>query len=164
MNHDLQQVKDMAVQLLDDHGLLSRGWHFEWSNRVKAKGDCHYGYKRIRLSRHFAKSRPLDGSRDTVIHEIAHALVGQGHGHGSVWKTQMRALGANDTTYTTMAAEHQPCHENTGEIFSRYQRKPTGRKWYSMGTLFIRGRRAETEGKLCWMTWAYHCIQFGEPA
>ena len=32
--------------------------------------------------------------RDTILHEVAHALVGPGHGHDTVWKATAAQVGA----------------------------------------------------------------------
>ncbi len=48
----------------------------------------------IRISR----ARALDGRneqvRDTVLHEIAHAIAGPEAGHGPLWKATARRIGA----------------------------------------------------------------------
>jgi predicted SprT family Zn-dependent metalloprotease len=44
-------------------------------------GLCLYEPKAIELSLHFIERNAEDVIRDTLLHEIAHALVGPGHGH-----------------------------------------------------------------------------------
>lgn len=54
-------------------------------------------------------SRPLwprattDEQRATVIHEVAHAIVGCKAGHGPVWQAQMRKMGIKSPQRTIRA-------------------------------------------------------------
>ena len=53
----------------------------------RTTGNDRLGWYRADLS-------SLDQVRDTILHEIAHALVGPGHGHDAVWKRKCREVGA----------------------------------------------------------------------
>lgn len=75
------------------HGL--RDWKFAFNRRKQAMGLCVYGRKTIELSIHFVeRDNPWDEVRDTILHEIAHALVGPRHGHDRVWKRKCIEIGA----------------------------------------------------------------------
>jgi predicted SprT family Zn-dependent metalloprotease len=88
-------IRDEARALLDSHGL--RAWEFGFNANVRRAGVCFYPHAgepgRIELSVHFA-ARNAEEVRDTLLHEIAHALVGPGHGHDEIWKAKCRAIGA----------------------------------------------------------------------
>jgi predicted SprT family Zn-dependent metalloprotease len=57
-------------------------------------GRCRFDHRRIQLSLHFVLLNDDEAIRDTLLHEIAHALVGPGHGHDTVWKRKCREIGA----------------------------------------------------------------------
>ena len=55
---------------------------------------CRYGTRTIELSVFLVDRNGPEEVRDTILHEIAHALVGPGHGHDAVWKRQCIEIGA----------------------------------------------------------------------
>ena len=74
----------------DRYGLCD--WKLELDHAKVRAGACHFTEKKISFSRNFIKHADDLDINDTILHEIAHALVGPNHGHDSVWK---KALGAN---------------------------------------------------------------------
>lgn len=86
------QAQELAVRLLAVHGLSD--WSCAFNRSKRQMGCCHYGRRIIELSRHFVERNTLDLIRDTLLHEIAHALVGPGHGHDAVWKAMCLQVGA----------------------------------------------------------------------
>lgn len=103
-------VPQVAHRLMERHGLIQRGWTFQWDNAKRRAGRCRYGRKEITLSRHYVAlnvaDRP-DDVIDTILHEIAHALVPPKHGHDDVWKAKCVEIGARpvrclDSAYAEM--------------------------------------------------------------
>jgi predicted SprT family Zn-dependent metalloprotease len=89
-----------AREKMAEHGL--QGWRLEWDNARNRAGVCRSGAKTIGLSQYCLERRPLEETRDTVLHEIAHALAGPRHGHDAHWKMMCRRVGANpNRTYET---------------------------------------------------------------
>lgn len=90
------RIRDDARTLLDAHGLGA--WEFGFNANVRRAGVCFYPHGgepgRIELSVHFASANSDDEVADTLLHELAHALVGPGHGHDAVWKAKCRQIGA----------------------------------------------------------------------
>ncbi len=82
----------LALELLATHGL--HGWSFAFNRSKLNMGLCRYGPRVIELSTHFVERNPAGAVRDTLLHEIAHALVGPGHGHDAVWKAKAVEVGA----------------------------------------------------------------------
>lgn len=82
----------MARALMDAHGL--REWAFAFNRRKRSLGVCYYERKRIELSTHYVPRNDDASIRDTVLHEIAHALAGRKAGHGAAWKAVCLAIGA----------------------------------------------------------------------
>jgi len=90
----LSDVLSLGNQLMAEHGLISMGWRFELDNAVRRFGLCNHREKIISISQHLAALNEVAPVKDTILHEIAHALVGRGHGHNHVWKAKCREIGA----------------------------------------------------------------------
>lgn len=76
-----------------EHGLDA--WSFEFDNAVKRRGACNYSQKKISLSESLTLIRTEEAVINTILHEIAHALVGPGAGHGESWKKQAIMIGCS---------------------------------------------------------------------
>ncbi|HLJ94086.1 MAG TPA: SprT-like domain-containing protein [Gemmataceae bacterium] len=85
------EIRAQANEMLAIYDL--NDWTFAFNRRKTAMGLCLYGPKRIELSLHFAQRNGPVAVRDTLLHEIAHALVGPGHGHDKVWKQKCAEIG-----------------------------------------------------------------------
>jgi predicted SprT family Zn-dependent metalloprotease len=82
-----------ARVLLEQHRLT--GWSFQFDNGRKRAGCCQYGTKVISLSYAFARQATEADLTDTILHEIAHALVGKVHNHDEVWRTKAIEIGCS---------------------------------------------------------------------
>ena len=87
----LQDVLDLAYQLLAQHGLTD--WRVNYDHARRRAGLCNFTTKTISLSRHYARQASLEHITDTILHEIAHALVGPRHGHNATWRQKAREIG-----------------------------------------------------------------------
>jgi predicted SprT family Zn-dependent metalloprotease len=87
---------------MNEHGL--GGWALQFTNRKGVVGTCVYGTTTINLSVPYIRLNEWTALRQTVLHEIAHALVGPGHHHDNVWKLKMIQLGAR--VETCASAQH----------------------------------------------------------
>ncbi len=87
-----QEAAELAAALMARWGL--EGWRFEFDHAVRRFGHCRFEARTISLSRHLVALNELDLVRDTILHEIAHALVGPGHGHDAVWRQKCLEVGA----------------------------------------------------------------------
>lgn len=83
------------------------GWRFKWNNRKQAYGVCSYRTRTIQLSKFLTALQDYDDVKDTVLHELAHALAGGRAGHGPVWKAWCLKLGANPQRCTEMPEEQK---------------------------------------------------------
>jgi predicted SprT family Zn-dependent metalloprotease len=70
------------------------GWSFAFDNAKRRCGQCTFNKKRITLSRYYVELNTPAEVHETILHEIAHALVGPGHGHGPKWCAMARKVGA----------------------------------------------------------------------
>ncbi len=80
-------------------GLMLRYGLWNWSagldDAKQRAGICDYSRRRISLSRLFVRRAGEEAIIDTILHEIAHALVGPDHNHDAVWRVQARAIGCS---------------------------------------------------------------------
>jgi predicted SprT family Zn-dependent metalloprotease len=90
---NLYEASHLARQLMREHGLTALGWTFAFDHARRRFGRCDYTNKRITLSRPLTFLNGVDEVRDTVLHEIAHALS-PGAGHGAQWRAACARVGA----------------------------------------------------------------------
>ena len=150
---DIQAAFDMLRHEMGVHGLSALGWVAKMDDAKKRFGVCRMGPREISLSRPLVLLNPEEEVRDTILHEIAHALAWIRHrenfGHDWRWKKICEEIGARpercyDEEVITPDFPWALCHRETGEIFSTYQRRPKR----DASQLWIRGRKEETLGKL----------------
>ena len=89
----LAGVRQVALELMHRHGL--HDWSFGFNRRKRSLGLCVYHRKAIELSVHLIERNGPEEVLDTILHEIAHALVGPNHGHDAVWKRKCLEVGAS---------------------------------------------------------------------
>lgn len=138
------EAKQLALELMAAHRLA--GWRFAFNRRKQSMGLCVYDRHTIELSLHFVERNSKEEIRDTILHEIAHALVGPKHGHDKVWKAKCVEIGARpvrcgeaDMPEGRWQARCGGC----GKKYDRHKRPKRTRGW------FCRACGAE-RGKLVW--------------
>ena len=90
---ELSKAKILANELIKYHQLT--GWYFEYDNSVRRFGVCSHKKMKIGLSKNITLLNDESKVRDTILHEIAHALVGVNHGHDRTWKRKAIEIGCN---------------------------------------------------------------------
>lgn len=98
----------LARNLMQIHGLPVTGpdaWEFRWSNAKREAGSCNHSRRVISLSRPIAELWGPEKTRDTILHEIAHAKAGYKAAHGPTWKEVCRQVGAKPEACYTVTAE-----------------------------------------------------------
>jgi predicted SprT family Zn-dependent metalloprotease len=137
----LAQVRRLAEGLLAAHGL--HDWSFAYNRRKRSLGLCLYGRRRIELSAHLVRHNSRDEIVDTLLHEIAHALVGPGHGHGRRWREKCREIGARPERCGQAVMPPGRWRARCGwcgKDFHRYRRPKRLRGWYCPDCGLVRGR------------------------
>jgi len=88
---DLKDTHTLALQLLEAHKLFD--WDFQFDHAKVRFGSCNFSKKCISLSRHLTELNDKKHVKNTILHEIAHALVGPKHNHDQIWKRKAREIG-----------------------------------------------------------------------
>jgi predicted SprT family Zn-dependent metalloprotease len=65
------------------------------SNGITLKGVCYHSKRLIGLSETICTNASDESVRDTILHEIAHALAGVREQHGEAWRKIAVAIGCN---------------------------------------------------------------------
>jgi hypothetical protein len=100
----LNDLETWACALIHAHlEPVGLSWRFRWTRGIKQLGVCRFerlgpfssAYRvEIGLSRQHAQEGDFQQVRDTLLHEIAHALAGPGQGHNRVWQAHCLRIGA----------------------------------------------------------------------
>lgn len=157
---DIEAYAEACIRACGLHG-----WQMSWDRALSRLGACRMTRRVVSLSRYFVQvylEKDPELIRRTLLHELAHALAWKHNGdreHKAVWRFWCAALGIPDERAREKCEDFRPahlvrrpkyalCHRETGEVFRYYYRKPKiSSKDLSVG--HIRGRKAETLGKLC---------------
>lgn len=87
----MNALDQTAHALLAQHGLT--GWKFRFDHSTRRAGCCNYHTRCISISFHLACNGSSEEIRTTLLHEIAHALVGRKHHHDAVWRAKDLEIG-----------------------------------------------------------------------
>lgn len=90
---DLEEAARLARTLMVEHGLSD--WTLVFDRAKRRAGICRYDRRQIGLSAPLTALHDEAEVRDTILHEIAHALVGARHGHDALWRATARRIGSS---------------------------------------------------------------------
>ena len=82
------------------------GWSFGFDRAKTRLGITHFATKRVALSEHFVAAPHTTDAlvRNTLLHEIAHVLVGTEHGHDDVWVAKAKEIGCDGIRVSKIGA------------------------------------------------------------
>ena len=101
----LAEIEHRAHALIGTHELtsgLAPAWRFTFQTTPNRAGVCLYRTKTIGMSLSYAIRASWHELNDTLLHEIAHAIVGPRHHHDAVWKAKARQIGCSAQRCTTV--------------------------------------------------------------
>jgi len=93
------------------------GWVLDFSNRKRTLGHCNCTKKIISISNAYLKINLFPAMKDTLLHEIAHALQFEKTGktnHGKVWKTIALDVGCRPIRCADLSEVNLPAAKYLG--------------------------------------------------
>jgi len=115
---ELTKAESLCRQMLDEHGL--NDWTVLFDKKTLRLGACNYNYKTIFLSTHWTTEHDESEVKETILHEIAHALVGPNHGHDVYWSIQARKIGAKPYSCLDIHKGQRIFEAASTETFKKY--------------------------------------------
>jgi Holliday junction resolvasome RuvABC DNA-binding subunit len=88
-----------------EHDMYEKGWDFRFVVDKNSLGYTQHYYKRISISYYIIHDKKK--LHETLLHELAHALVGPGHNHSKVWFNKYKSLGGIGGIYGHMNIDHK---------------------------------------------------------
>jgi len=92
----LTEVAALGKHLIRKHEVkngFKADWQFVFDLATARGGSCKYREKQITLSVTYCLKASREEIVDTILHEIAHAIVGPHHGHDATWKAAAQRIG-----------------------------------------------------------------------
>ncbi len=93
---NITEAKKLAKDTATENKLF--GWRIFFSDTDKTCGVHWPSRKALEFSKPFFDLNSVVVCKDTILHEIAHALVGieheQNHGHDEIWEAKCKEIGA----------------------------------------------------------------------
>jgi hypothetical protein len=153
---NLLDAKIMAEKEIANH--LYNKWKFRFSKGVNFVGKCNYSSKTISLSSPWTLVRDAKEVRDTILHEIAHALVGPyAEVHGNTWWLAAIKIGLKQPNrfanieYIPESQRPPPkwvvVVKDENKVVHKYYRKPNPEMFENIKNANLAGR-VDTRGKL----------------
>lgn len=105
----LAEADHMGRELIRRHtetGELKPGWEFGFNLNLMRGGVCRYGERRIEVSVSYCHRAPPRQVEGTILHEIAHAIVGYDEKHNGVFKDVCLRIGGDPRSCHEV--EHTP--------------------------------------------------------
>lgn len=87
-------AKTAALGMLEDNGLYE--WSVKLNNKNTTSAETHHDDKTIYLSKRFLIITDSNNFRGVMLHEIAHAMLGPGFGHGEEFMSMCSKLEVSD--------------------------------------------------------------------
>lgn len=97
---ELSEAFAKARRLMDSYNLKS--WELSFDSSQRRFGVCRGHKREISLSYPLVSINDEREVTDTILHEIAHALVGTRHHHDAVWQAKASELGARPVACYSM--------------------------------------------------------------
>jgi predicted SprT family Zn-dependent metalloprotease len=87
--------RDLAAREMKWHGLTQQSWKIKYDRSRTCAGECDLRTKTLSFSRYLIARGPLMELRNTLLHEIAHALAGAQYNHDRIWRKIALKIGCD---------------------------------------------------------------------
>ena len=125
-----------AYYLLWKYNLYKKNWTFSFDNAHCSGGQTWVHQKKITLSKKYVERVNISDIKDTLIHEIAHALVDPKSNHNDIWRNKFISIGGSGRIYCK-------CFEKLSDFKWKYSCKKCD---LSQGYCYRK-----------YKIWCYHC-------
>ena len=99
----LLEIRGLARTIMDQHGLDN--WRFGWLRHPDTVGYRLHERKTLYVNQECARRCSVEVIREAILHEVAHALVGENHHHDEAWRAKALELGASGERWFQQAPE-----------------------------------------------------------
>jgi hypothetical protein len=89
----LEKVSLLAREQMEQYGVQDMKFRYTYSKRFL--GQC--SPRKISLQLNHALDSSMEEIKNTLLHEVAHAVVGSKHGHRLIWQQKAREMGVTGT-------------------------------------------------------------------
>lgn len=103
---EVTQALAVGRRLLREHGL--HDWTIVADRAKTRAGVCRFAQRQIGISAPITRLHDEVEVLDTILHEIAHALVGPQHGHDTIWRAKALAIGCSGDRCVSSDAPRVP--------------------------------------------------------
>ena len=103
---DIKDFELLVRYEMDKYGL--NDWTWKYNRATSGQCSCRYSVKLLKFCKSYVALNELHIVLDTILHEIAHALVGAGHGHGHVWASKCLEIGCRPDRFHRAEAIQAP--------------------------------------------------------
>ena len=103
---EVTRALSVGRRLLREHGLDD--WTIVADRAKTRAGVCRFARRQIGISAPITVLHDESEVVDTILHEIAHALVGPQHGHDSVWRAKALEIGCTGDRCVSSEAPRVP--------------------------------------------------------
>jgi predicted SprT family Zn-dependent metalloprotease len=137
------------------------GYKFGFGRKKTSYGTCYYRKKEIKIHMYLSKVVKKEKVKDTILHEMAHAIDkgvnGFSSGHGAKWKSICREIGCKPSSSSSAASgivkpskyvmviDNGGGYEYVSPVHRLSKKKPLNT---FLPFTYLRGRKEETKGKL----------------
>jgi predicted SprT family Zn-dependent metalloprotease len=105
-------------------------YHLKLLRSKNKAGHCRYITKEIGISKWHMENTPIEDVKNTVLHEIAHALAGPKAKHGWMWKQKCLLVGAKPERCHQLDVGHvYEIHCKCTDTIRKFQKKPNPAVW-----------------------------------
>lgn len=103
---EVTRALTVGRRLLREHGLDD--WTIVADRAKTRAGVCRFARRQIGISAPITTLHDEAEVLDTILHEIAHALVGPQHGHDAIWRAKAREIGCSGERCVSSEAPRVP--------------------------------------------------------